>query len=115
MEPVRACCRSTRATTLRHHAEGSPLPRREQWARQGLSLESLTSRPGIREQYLPTTDVSGRSKKLFDHVVSSGEQRWRHRNAERLRGLEIDGEIELGRLHHWQVSRFLTFENAADI
>ena len=22
-------------TNLRHHAEGSPLPRREQWARQG--------------------------------------------------------------------------------
>ena len=31
-------------------AEGLPLPRREQWIRQGRSLESLTPRPGIREQ-----------------------------------------------------------------
>ena len=34
----------------------SPLPRREQWARHGRSLESLTPRPGIREQYLPSRD-----------------------------------------------------------
>jgi len=25
----------TASVTLRHHAEGLPLPRREQWARQG--------------------------------------------------------------------------------
>jgi transposase len=37
---------------------GSPLPRREQWARQGRSLGSLTPRPGIREQYLPTAEVA---------------------------------------------------------
>src|SRR5450631_2199546 len=35
---------------------GSTLPRREQWARQGRSLESLTPRPGIREQYLPISE-----------------------------------------------------------
>ena len=27
---------------------------------------------------------------LFDHLVGAGEQRWRHRKAERLGGLEID-------------------------
>src|SRR5882672_12517012 len=47
----------TASVTLRHHAEGPPLPRREQWARQGRSLESLTPRPGIREQYLPIPDM----------------------------------------------------------
>src|SRR3984957_15888682 len=48
---LRASERTTAIATLnrRHHAEGSPLPRREQWARQGRSLESLTPRPGIRE------------------------------------------------------------------
>ena len=50
-------CIDARHATLRHHAEGSPLPRREHWARQGRSLESLTPRPGIREQYLPTADM----------------------------------------------------------
>jgi hypothetical protein len=47
----------TASVSLRHHAEGLPLPRREQWARQGRSLESLTPRPGIREQYLPQADL----------------------------------------------------------
>jgi hypothetical protein len=31
---------------------------REQWARQGRSLESLIPRPGIREQNLPITEVA---------------------------------------------------------
>ena len=35
--------------------------------------------------------------------------------AERLGGLEIDDELELGRLHHRQVGRLLALENAADI
>jgi hypothetical protein len=30
------------------------------------------------------------------------------------RGLEIDDELELGRLHHWQTGRLLSFENSAD-
>jgi hypothetical protein len=52
----------------------------------------------------PKSANNGRERlqhKLFDHVVSGGEQRRRHHNSERLCGLEIDGEIELGRLHHW--------------
>jgi hypothetical protein len=44
----------------------------------------------------PLRAISDRG--LFDHLVSRGEQRWGHRDAERLRGLEIDDEIELGRL-----------------
>src|SRR6266446_10676487 len=35
---------------------------------------------------------------LFDHVVGLGEQRGRHSEAERIRGLAIDDEFELGRL-----------------
>src|SRR3981081_2383353 len=50
----------TASVTLRHHAEGSPLPRREQWARPGWSLESLTPRPGIKEQYLHDSDMHHR-------------------------------------------------------
>jgi hypothetical protein len=33
----------------------------------------------------------------FDHVVGLGEQRGRHGEAERIRGLTIDDEFELGR------------------
>src|ERR1700722_14861868 len=66
---LRASERTTAIATLnrRHHAEGSPLPRREQWTRQGRSLESLTPRPGIREQNLPYPD-------MISHDGASG--RW---------------------------------------
>jgi hypothetical protein len=41
----------------------------------------------------------------FDHVVGLGKQRGRHGEAERIRGLEIDDEFELGRLLDREVSR----------
>jgi hypothetical protein len=34
--------------------EGMTLLRREQWTRQGNVMESLTPKPGIREQHRPT-------------------------------------------------------------
>ena len=36
------------------------------------------------------------SRGLFDHLVGGGEQRRRHCEAERLRGLEIDRQLEFG-------------------
>jgi hypothetical protein len=52
---------------------------------------------------------------LFDHLVGAGEQRWRHREAERLRSLEIDHQFVLGRVLHRQVARFLALEDAIDV
>ena len=42
---------------LRHHAEGRPLPRRQQWDGKDDRRESLTPKPGIREQYRHESDV----------------------------------------------------------
>src|SRR4249920_3061739 len=69
------------SVTLRHHAEGLPLPRREQWARQGRSQESLTSRPGIREQYRPISEgdtcylMTRRARRTRTRYYSSVAQR----------------------------------------
>ena len=35
---------------------------------------------------------------LLDHLVRAGQQRFRHREAECPRGLEVEYELELGRL-----------------
>jgi hypothetical protein len=45
------------------------------------------------------------SARLFDHLVDAGEQRRRHGQAKRLRGLEIDDQIEFGRLLDWNILR----------
>src|SRR4051812_37213896 len=52
---------------------------------------------------------------LFDHLVGGRLQCERHCNAERLGGLEINHQLEFGRLHDWQVGGLLSFENTANI
>jgi len=51
----------------------------------------------------------------LDHLVGAGDKRRRHFKAERLCGLEIDHQFELGRGLHRKVGRFLALENAIDI
>src|SRR6266851_5939341 len=41
----------------------------------------------------------------FDHFVGAVEQRQRHGEAERLGGLEIGHQLELGRQLHWKIVR----------
>src|SRR5262245_64230768 len=57
----------------------------------------------------------GPSTPSLDHLVGAGEQAIRHREAERLRGPEIEHELELGRLHDWQVSGIVALENTPDV
>jgi hypothetical protein len=54
--------------------------------------------------------------KMTDHhLVGAASHRLRHSNAERLGGLEIDDELDLGGLLDWQIRWLLALENAAGI
>src|SRR5262249_47858261 len=52
---------------------------------------------------------------LFDHLGGESEQRRRHVEPERLRGLEIDDSVELSRCLHWQVGGPLALEDSVDV
>jgi hypothetical protein len=54
----------------------------------------------------PQPTLSGHPPVLLDDLVGAGKDRWRHREAERLGRLEIDDQLEGGRLLDRQVSRF---------
>src|SRR5262245_27510699 len=51
----------------------------------------------------------------LDHLVGSGEQLIRHREAEHPRGPGVDDQLELGRLHDRQIRRLRALEDAAGI
>src|SRR4029077_18898042 len=50
---------------------------------------------------------------LLDHLVGEQLHRVWNGNSERLRSLEIDDQLELGRLKHRQVARFFAFQKPA--
>src|SRR5215469_6778909 len=52
---------------------------------------------------------------LFDHLVGEREHAGRNSEGERFGGLEINNQLEFGRLHHRQISRPLALEDAVNI
>src|SRR6516165_52211 len=65
---------------------------------------SLCARSGCEQ--------SQQSTPLFDHLVGEGEQPVWNFDAKRLRGLDVDHQLKLGRQHYRQITRFLAFEDA---
>src|SRR6516225_1027042 len=57
----------------------------------------------------------GPSTPSFDHLVGAGEYRWWNVETKRLRGLEVDYQLVLGRRLHRQVARLLALEDAIDV
>jgi hypothetical protein len=56
-----------------------------------------------------------RAASSFDHLVGAGEQSGWDFDADRLRGLEVNDQLELGRLQDGQFGRLGTVENAARV
>src|SRR6185369_15937668 len=55
----------------------------------------------------PIADINA----LFDHLIGASEQRWRHSEADRLSGLEVDDQFEFGGLLNRKITRFCTFKD----
>src|SRR5205807_1280679 len=89
---------------------------REASARRPLHLRKQTSDCGPGMSVFANKRVCNAAiQGLFDHLVGAGEQRRRHLKAKRLGGGEIDDEIELGRLLHWDVARLRPAQNLVGI
>ena len=71
-------------------------------------LRSSTSRP------IDANDIHGFND-LLDHLIGASEQLWRHRNAERLGGLEVQEQFDFRGLLYRQVGRLLALEDAVDV
>ena len=61
------------------------------------------------------THAPQQRKSLFDHLVGDREHVLRYLDAERSRRLQVDGELELGRLQHRQVGGLRAFEDFTGI
>src|SRR6516165_8664776 len=67
-----------------------------------------------RRYSIGTSRPSGRPP-LLDHLVGGGQQRFWDGEAERLGGLEVDDQLEFGRLFDGKVRRFCALENLPDV
>src|SRR6476661_3991363 len=65
----------------------------------------------IQELFGQTVRIDGAP--LFDHFIGASKQWQGNLEAERLGGLEVDGQLDFRDLLHRQVSCFLALENAA--
>src|SRR3977135_1328823 len=103
----------------------SPMPGRIGLARPSRISTSRRSRASDIFLIAKTLKAPpGRSRGFFsrligaeslDQFVGAGKQHRRALESERLRGLEIDHRLELGRRLHRQLTRLLTLEDAVDI
>ena len=60
-------------------------------------------------------EIGSHGARLFDHLVGAGEHGRRNVDTQRLRGLEVDEDVEFRRQRHRQLGRLLTLDDTADV
>ena len=98
------------------------MQRREQYhtlvarsAASPLNLQDFSVNADIPLRQLGATSRQQCSKQpLFDHLVGKGKQRRRKREVERFRRLEIEHQLEFGRLLNRQIAGFCALEDLID-
>src|SRR5258706_3934620 len=70
---------------------------------------------GLLQQNLPTTDSCTAAKLIVDRLDGLREQRERHGEAQRLGGLHVDHQLELGRQLNRKIGRLGAFEDLIDV
>jgi hypothetical protein len=84
----------------------------KQTLRQSSGMSALPPKADIRQRgsdvrFVPIADEVHCSKELlFDHLVGRHKKARRHSKAERLRGLEVERRLILGRCLHRKVDWF---------
>src|ERR1700692_955288 len=66
---------------------------------------------GDQKRFHTPWTQSGSRARLFDHLVGGYKKGLRHPEAERLRGLEVDHQLEFCRLHDRQGAGLRALEN----
>ena len=66
----------------------------------GFPPETDINRPTRLVRFVPTPDMIS----LLDHLVGAVQHRWRDFEAKRFGGLEIDHQLECGRLLNWYIA-----------
>jgi hypothetical protein len=107
-ETARARCQKSEARLRRWNSR--PCPHLAKADKQPLN-SSLAFDPELPS----TVNCFALRDSLFDHLVGGGQQRFRDGEAERLGGVEIDGQLEPGGPLHWEIASLFPFEDTAGV
>jgi hypothetical protein len=78
----------------------APFPARRRDVRLPSETRRESGRPGSVASCHKQTPAVQQTASLFDDLIGAGEQLWRHCEAERFGGFQIDDKLELRRLHY---------------